>query len=158
QTDYPGTPPLWGYYNLVDVNPAKGESTRVLLFKADAHLAHSPWMQGLIQMSGRVLDDSHCDWIYSVGTAGGSRVASRLGDVAVTNAGHVLLDEAENRNGPIESGATVTGTSFPPTDLIDASRSLLYRMDGVVTESLLETLFKQVQAAAPTAAHLHLAD
>jgi hypothetical protein len=158
QTSYPGTPPLWGYYSVVDVIPGKGDSTRVLLFKADAHLAHSPWLKGLIEMVERVLDDSRCDWIYSVGTAGGSRVSSRLGDVAVTNAGHVLLHQEENRAGPVKSGSTVTGASFPRTDLIDASRSLLYRMDGVVTESELERLFTKVQAAEPTAAKLHLAD
>lgn len=157
QTDYEGAP-LWGFYALVDLTTAEGDARRVLLFKADAHLAHPPWISGLIQMVQQVLNDSACSWIYSIGTAGGSRDTSRLGDVAVTNAGQVLLQNADNLTGPIATGSTVTGTSFPSTDLIDPARSLLYPMDKAVTEPVLATLLTQVQTLDPSAAQLQLGD
>ena len=109
--------PLWGYYVLVDVVSASGETRRVLLFKADAHLAHPPWIPGLVQMTQQVLDDSGCGWIYSVGTAGGSRDDVRLGDVSITNSGHILLQKPENAGATITSGLTVTG------DVVPADRS-----------------------------------
>ena len=109
-------------------------------------------------MIQQVLDDSGCSWIYSIGTAGGSRDTSRLGDVGVTNAAHVLLQNANNLTGPIASGSAVTGTSFPPTGLIDSARSLLYPLDKAVTEPVLATLLTGVQTLDPSAAQLQLGD
>jgi nucleoside phosphorylase len=158
EANFPDAPPLWGFYALVEVTTAARTPRRVLLFNADAHLAHSPWVRGLIQMTQHVLDNSGCSWIYSIGTAGGNSVTSRIGDVAVTNAGHVLLKDAENQTPLVASGSTVTGPSFPSTDVIDSTRSLLYRMGDAVTEPVLETLFQKVQTAEPSAGQLKLTD
>lgn len=150
--------PLWGYYALVDVATSGGATRRVLLFKADAHLAHPPWIPGLVQMTQQVLDDSGCGWIYSIGTAGGSRDDVRLGDVSVTNAGQILLQKAENAGGPITSGLTVTGDAFPQTDLLQPAQSLLFAMDQVVTEEALASALQQLHAKDPASTQLQLAD
>jgi nucleoside phosphorylase len=157
QTDNVGAP-LWGYYELVDIATDGGGSKRVLLFKADSHLAHPPWMTGLIQMAQQLQADSGCDWVYSVGTAGGSRESVRLGDVSVTNAAHILLQNQQNLGGPIASDATVTSAAFPATDLFQSAQPLLFTMDTVVTTAALESALRQLHATAPASAPFQLSD
>jgi hypothetical protein len=150
--------PLWGYYRVVDLTTAGGQTRRVLLFKADAHLAHPPWIPGLVQMIKQVLDDSGCESIYTNGTAGGSRDDIRLGDVAVTNAGYILLKRPENLGGPIASATTVTDTAFPATELFGRAESLLFAMDQVVTEAALGDALGQLHTKDPTSSWIELAD
>jgi hypothetical protein len=157
QTDNP-TSPLWGYYQLVDCARAGGKTVRVLLFKADAHLAHPPWMDGLVAMANEVLNGSGCEWIYSIGTAGGTTIDEQLGDVTVTNAADILLQCPGNADGALKSGASVTGTAFPGTGVLGKVRPLLYDMSQSVTEHALDGLFADLQTTVPDAAKLKLSD
>jgi nucleoside phosphorylase len=150
--------PLWGYYQLVEIADAKGQTKRVLLFKCDAHLAHPPWITGLVQMAKQVLQDSGCGWIYSIGTAGGSNEDECLGDVSVTDAGQVELKKPENEGGPVKSGTSVAAKSFPPTDLFGPVQPLLFALDQVVTEAELQSALDELHRKDPDSASLSLAD
>jgi hypothetical protein len=156
QTDYPASP-LWGYYQLVDCTTAAGKTVRVLLFKADAHLAHPPWIDGLVAMTNEVLSCG-CEWIYSIGTAGGTVLAEQLGDVTVTNAAEILLKCPDNANGPLKSGASVTGTTFPGKTVLDKVPPLLYDMSQSVSEHSLEGLFTDLKKSVPDIGNVTLAD
>jgi nucleoside phosphorylase len=140
--------PLWGYYQLVDVATSAGATVRVLLFKCDAHLAHPPWIEGLIQMVQQVLTDSKPSWIYSIGTAGGSREDLRLGDVPLTNVAHIQLEKPENGGVPI-SGQTFTCEAFPSTDLLEPAQSLMFDLSEVVTEAVLNDALTTLHGKYP---------
>ena len=125
--------PLWGAYRLVKMKGASGKPISVLLFKCDAHLAHPPWIAGLIQMTQQILDDSGAAWIYSIGTGGGSRVDECLGDVVVTNAAHIQLKNPNNTSSPL-GGTSISGKAFPETGLLESvQRELFFRLSSVVT-------------------------
>jgi Phosphorylase superfamily len=149
--------PLWGYYQLVDVAGAGGKTVRALLFKCDSHLAHPPWIDGLVQMIEHILADASPKWIYSIGTAGGSRLNTRLGDVVVTNAGHIELKKPENAGVPI-GGQTFTGGAFPATGLFDAVRPLFFDLRTVVTPGALASAIDQVHYQVPDSSGLDVPD
>jgi hypothetical protein len=155
-TDNTGAP-LWGYYQLVDIATTAGATTRVLLFKCDAHLAHPPWIEGLVQMVKQVLDDSQAKQIYSIGTAGGSRLDVRLGDVPLTNTAHILLQNKENAGVPI-GGQTFTCDAFPEQDLLSAGAELMFPLSEVVTEESLEASLAKLKGIKPAVEPYALAD
>lgn len=128
--------PLWGYYQLVDIASGSG-SKRVLLFKADAHLAHSPWITGLENMVGAIAADMHPKQIYSIGTAGGAVLDERLGDVAITNSGKLQLKLPENLSSGL-NGKTFTSSWFPSWHLISKAQNLFFPLAKVASWSGLE--------------------
>jgi hypothetical protein len=156
-TKIPG-PPLWGLYRLVDVVTPNGKARRVILFKCDTHLAHPPYLAGLAQFVGQVLDETGAGWIWSIGTAGGSRLEACLGDVVVTNAAHITLRLSENAKSPINN-RTFTGTAFPPTTRFAAVQNhLFFDIATVVTTPRLERLIDELRVKDPHAAGLTFAD
>jgi len=148
--------PLWGYYNLVEVG-AGSEGLLVLLFKSDAHLAHPPWIAGLEQLLGQILDDSEVAWVYSVGTAGGSAESERLGDIVVTNSAHIQLKNPGNLGAPIDN-QTFTCGAFPSTRVVEEAQQLLFPLGTVVTDAALASLVQQLHAQVPDSVPFGLAD
>jgi hypothetical protein len=61
---------LWGYYRMVQITGQSGKALKVLLFKAQAHLAYDPYLSGLQAMTNAVLADTGAAYMYSIGTAG----------------------------------------------------------------------------------------
>lgn len=142
-TDNPGAP-LWGLYRLVDIRTTSKKTLRVLVFKCDAHLAHPPWLSGLAQMAGQILDETGAGWIWSIGTAGGSREDDRLGDVVITNAAHIELQKPDNKKSKINN-QTFTGKAFPSTKLFaTVQKNLFFDMATVVTSPVLENMVSQL--------------
>lgn len=138
---------LWGYYRLVDIASATGKSTRVLLYKSAAHLGHPPWLAGLKQMAEQILTDTGANVIYSIGTAGGSREAFRLGDVVITNAAQLSLKEPENVSSGL-SGKTFSSKQAPPsggTLLGKVQKQLYFKLDTVVTYAVLNRILQELQ-------------
>ncbi|MFM2066971.1 MAG: hypothetical protein RLZZ584_1880, partial [Pseudomonadota bacterium] len=56
-----------------------GKVLRVLLFKAQTHLAYDPYLAGLQAMTNTVLEDTGAAYLYSIGTAGGVGDSDLLG-------------------------------------------------------------------------------
>lgn len=60
---------LWGLFQMVRIVDRSGRPWNVLLFKSNAHLAHSPWLDGLSAMLRCIVEDARPDRIYTIGTA-----------------------------------------------------------------------------------------
>jgi len=129
---------LWGFYQLVDIQGAGGKSHRVLLMKADAHLAHPPWIAGLENMVKAVVADAKPTQIYSIGTAGGASVNQHLGDVAITNGGTLKLQMPDNTPSGL-NGQTFTSSWFPNWSLMAKAQRLFYKLSKVATQAGLES-------------------
>lgn len=156
-TDNPGAP-LWGLYRLLDITTTTGKTLRVMVFKCDAHLAHPPWLDGLARMIGQILDETGASTIWSIGTAGGSRLDARLGDVVITNAAHIQLQKPYNTASAINNG-TYTGKTFPSTKLFATVQAqLFFDMTTVVTHPMLENMLQQLHIKDAASASLTLDD
>jgi hypothetical protein len=131
--------PLWGYYQLVDIQGQSGAKTRVLLMKSDAHLAHPPWIAGLENMVKAVVADAGPKLIYSIGTAGGASVSQCLGDVAITNGGTLQLKVSDNTPSGL-SGKTFSSPSFPDLSLMPKARTLFFPLSKVATQKGLANI------------------
>lgn len=129
---------LWGYYQLVDIasNGPGSRKTRVLLFKADAHLSHTPWLAGLVTMVRVICADAEPKLIYSIGTAGGAALSQNLGDVSVTNSGTLQLQLQENLQSGL-NGNTYTSTAFPSWKLMAGAQKLMIPLSSIATWSEL---------------------
>jgi len=150
--------PLWGLYRLIDIKASRNKTVRVLLFKCDTHLAHPPYAQGLEQITGQLIDETGCSWIWSIGTAGGSRETENLGDVVITNAGHIQLKLSQNLSSGLNN-KTVKGKAFPSTKLFSTvQKNLFFDMATVVTWPVLETMLQELHQKDPTSAKLTLTD
>lgn len=153
---------LWGFFQLVQITDQSDRPWRVLLFKSNSHLAHSPWTEGLTVMLRCILEDTKPDRIYTIGTAGGSRLDQHLGDVVITNTALLELQRPQNTIDANNGGTFRCPTWFPSIALMGyLERSLLYRMNQVVTKKSLEDLFAQLQAKYsnhPDVAKLDLSD
>lgn len=131
---------LWGKYRMVEITTTGGAVRKVLLFKANAHLAYPPYCTGLMEMVGLFLDEAKPSQLYSIGTAGGSSLRDKLGDTVFTNAGHIMLEKKENDVCKI-NGKTVTGEWFPDLSLVPTVEgNLLFPLSEVVNEKELEYL------------------
>jgi len=138
---------LWGYFQMVEITDRSGRPWRVLLFKSDTHLAHSPWIEGLSAMMKCILKDVQPDRVYSIGTAGGARLAQRLGDSVITNCAMLDVQRPTNTLGDDNGSIYRCQTWFPATSLVaDVERSLLYRMNHQVNDAAFDELFAQLQA------------
>ena len=141
---------LWGLFQLVRVTDRSGRPWRVLLFKSNAHLAHSPWVSGLSEMMRCILTDTKADRVYTIGTAGGARLDQCLGDSVITNAATLKLQRPVNTTDNGNGSAFRSPDWYPATSLIDAvQEKLLMRLDTVVTMPALANLFTQLQAKHP---------
>jgi nucleoside phosphorylase len=154
-TDNPGAP-LWGLYRLVDIATTTAKTQRVMVFKCDAHLAHPPWLDGLARMVGQILDETGASWIWSIGTAGGSRLDIRLGDVVITNAAHIQLQKPDNKASKINND-TFKGKVFPASKLFSTVQEhLFFEMTTVVTHPVLERMLSELHIKDASAASLTL--
>jgi hypothetical protein len=131
--------PLWGYYQLVDIQGQSGAKTRVLLMKSDSHLAHPPWIAGLENMVKAIVADAAPKLIYSIGTAGGASVSQNLGDVAITNGGTLQLQISDNTSSGL-NGKTFTSSSFPDLSLMPKAQTLFFPLSNVATEAGLASV------------------
>jgi nucleoside phosphorylase len=157
-TDNAGAP-LWGYYRMIELRTLKAAKLRVLLFKCDAHLAHPPWIQGLTQMVGQILKDAQPAWIYSIGTAGGTREDIRLGDVVITNAAHIQLKNPSNVAASINNQSFTCAGGLPSSELLaQAQEELFFRMSNVVSYPALTNAVSQLHVQAPDSAKFGLDD
>ncbi|HKV93925.1 MAG TPA: GTPase [Candidatus Angelobacter sp.] len=154
--------PLWGFFQLVRIQDQSRRPWRVLLFKSNSHLAHSPWIDGLSTMLRCILEDTKADRIYSIGTAGGARLGQSLGDAVVTNAALLDLQRPQNTANAGNGQMFRCPTWFPSSGLSKkVQESLLFRMNRIVTRTALEQLFAQLQAkhaGDPNLAGITLAD
>ena len=151
--------PLWGYFRTVQIADASGTAKTVLLFKCGAHLAHPPWLAGLTAMIGQILTETQAGWIYSIGTAGGTRADVRLGDVVVTNAADIQLKNANNTGSPIAGQSFACAAGVPtPQLLADAQQHLFFGLGEAVNYPVLERLVHTLQLHVPQAASLTLED
>jgi nucleoside phosphorylase len=151
--------PLWGYFRVVQIGAAGGAQRTVLLFKCGAHLAHPPWLAGLAEMVAQILAETGASWVYSIGTAGGTRPEVRLGDVVITNAADIKLEKADNAGSPIvgQSFACPAGVPTPGT-LGEAQQHLFFGLGEAVNYPVLERLLHRLQIEQPEAGQLVLQD
>lgn len=143
-----GASRLWGYYRPVLINAVGGGSHTILLFKSDAHLAHSPYLAGLVKELQELIGDVGPSRIYSIGTAGGATSTQNLGDVAITNCATAKLTLADNSEST-DNGQTFTCASFFPnlTDLLPkVEQKLFYRLSDVATTAEWQRLLTQAKA------------
>jgi nucleoside phosphorylase len=153
---------LWGWFRLVEIIDLSKRPWRVLLFKSNSHLAHSPWIPGLSAMMRLILEDTQADRVYSIGTAGGSRTSQKLGDSVVTNCAQFDMQRPQNCQDADNGALYRCKTWYPTTALLtDAERSLLFKMNQVVTYDALEEILNELKAKHPgdaEVAALQLAD
>lgn len=141
---------LWGSFQLVRILDRSQRPWRVLLFKSNAHLAHPPWIEGLTAMLRAILADSRPDRIYSIGTAGGSRLDQHLGDAVITNAAMMLLQRPDNASNPGNGGAFRCRSWFPSTALLtEVANELLFPLGRMVTPTSLNELFTTLREKHP---------
>lgn len=140
-------PPLWGYYNLVQIE-TKGGPLRVLLFKSNAHLAHAPGYSAVAEMTARLIREAEPKYLYSTGTAGGSRYDQKLGDVIITNGGTLELQDDINRDYFAFNGKTFTCTDWftPESKIAPARDYLFFSLGNVVTYPALQALVGKLHA------------
>lgn len=146
-----GAPPLWGRYALVEIADKKGRAIRVLLFKSDAHLAHAPGLPALETMMSQIIAEAAPSWVYSIGTAGGTREDQRLGDVVITNAAKIELKNAINKAGFKLNGDTFTCADWYPsmTRMKEVEHQLFLRMSTMVTYPALDLLVAKLHEQVP---------
>lgn len=148
--NYSGDPKsgeLWGCFQLVRIMDQSQRPWRVLLFKSNTHLAHSPWIDGLSAMMRCILEDAKPDRVYSIGTAGGARPGQALGDAIVTNTAVLTLQHPQNTGDADNGKAFRCPTWFPSSGLSGKIEdSLLFPMNRVVTQVALESLFAELKA------------
>ncbi len=151
--------PLWGYYRVVQVTTARGAAKNVLLFKCGSHLAHPPWLAGLAEMVAQILTETGAAFIYSIGTAGGTRPEVRLGDVVLTNAAQIQLRNPNNVGSPTDGQLFSCAAGVPaPAVLASTQEHLFFALDDAVNYPVLERLWHRLQLEQPAAAGLELAD
>jgi nucleoside phosphorylase len=143
-------PPLWGLYALVEIE-SKGGPMKVLLFKSNAHLAHAPGLKTLAEMTVRIISEVKPKHLYSIGTAGGTRMSQKLGDVVVTNCGSIELENQINAGYFDWNGKTFTCRDwFPPQDRVAAAREqLFFSLANVVTYPTLQALVANLHEQVP---------
>ena len=141
---------LWGNFQLVEITDQSKRPWRVLLFKSNSHLAHSPWITGLSAMVRCILEDTKADRVYTIGTAGGARLDQCLGDAVITNTATLELQRPVNTVDNGNGNSFRCPTWYPSTSIIDAvQEKMLLKINSVVTMPVLTDLFNQLQAKHP---------
>ena len=152
-------PPLWGSYVLVEIEAAGGP-LKVLLFKSNSHLAHAPGLSALAAMTAQIIKEAQPRFLYSIGTAGGTRPDQQLGDVVITNAGRIELKDPINSPYFGWTGQSFSCTDwFPPTARIAAAQDqLFFSLSNVVTYPALQSLVQKMHEQVPVSAAIGLDD
>jgi nucleoside phosphorylase len=149
-TPPPPPPPLWGYYALVEIARRNGSALKLLLFKSNSHLAHAPGLSGLVQIVSQIIEDVSPQWIYSIGTAGGTREDQRLGDVVITDSATIRLENPINSGSFAWNGQTYTSAWFPSMALMgEAQQQLFFPMSAAVSYPALQLLVTKMHAQVP---------
>lgn len=139
-----------GLFQMVRIVDRSGRPWNVLLFKSNAHLAHSPWLDGLSAMLRCIVEDARPDRIYTIGTAGGARHDQRLGDTVLANAALLELQRPQNATSPEGGNMYRCPTWYPSTALVgEVESQLLFRMSEIVTPQSLAALFDELKARHP---------
>lgn len=137
---------LWGKFQLVKIIDQSNRPWRVLLFKSNSHLAHSPWIDGLSAMMKCIIADTKADRIYTIGTAGGARLNQALGDSVITNSAVLELQRPQNTTSSSNGNSFRCPTWYPNISLInEIENSLLFKLSEVATKENLLTLFNQLK-------------
>ena len=143
---------LWGYYLLISIQDKSGKDKKVILFKSETHLSHAPYIEGLTNMTKCIIEDAQPDQIFSIGTSGGPTVKTILGDVALTNSGHIKLKLKEN-DWVDYNDQTFTSSFYPYTDKVPLAEKLFIPLSTVMTPSelnyLIEKLHEEQKDSAP---------
>lgn len=137
----PKSPDLWGYYMLVGIKNKSGEEKKVIVFKAEAHLAHAPYSEGLVKMTQLICEDAKPSQLYSIGTSGGARITENLGDVNVTNAGFAKMKKEQNAQ---YNDKSVQGKFYPPFTLVPEVQKLFMPLSKVLDKDELYHLIYQL--------------
>lgn len=141
---------LWGEFQMVEIIDQSKRPWRVLLFKSNSHLAHSPWVDGLSAMMRCILTDTKADRVYTIGTAGGARLDQCLGDSVITNTASIELQRPQNIQDPSNGNAFRCPTWFPSTDLLQSvEQNLLFKLNTVANHDELQNLFNQLKSKHP---------
>lgn len=141
---------LWGQFQLVQITDQSKRPWRVLLFKSNSHLAHSPWIDGLSAMMRCIIRDTKAGVIYTIGTAGGARLNQSLGDAVVTNSAVIQLQRPENAKDPSNGNSFRCPTWYPGTSLLQTTEeNLLFKLSEVANDQSLLSLFAQLKAKHP---------
>ena len=83
----------WGSIFLVEVNGKK-----VLLIKSEMHISTDGKEMPVLAFVERIVKEASPKTLFTIGTAGGAKVDSKLGDVSITNAGKFeLTGEFKNK-------------------------------------------------------------
>lgn len=124
---------LWGFYRMVKITNANGIALNVLLWKSSTHLAHPPYCKGVMEMVELILKEASPKRLYTIGTAGGASVSERLGDTAITNAGHIIIKKPENKACDLNGKNVACDSWFPILDLLpEVQDKLLFDLNKVV--------------------------
>lgn len=144
---------LWGYFILVKI-----KEKRVMLFKSDAHLAHPNYITGLQHMMRYIINDANPTKIYSIGTAGGASLDDKLGNVVITNAGHIILKKKENSAAPYNN-QTISCDWFPSLALQKkVTDKFLMKLSKVLTSDEQNKLLEELHTKQPDSSGLTLDD
>ena len=137
---------LWGNFQLVEIKDQSNRPWRVLLFKSNSHLAHSPWIDGLSAMVRCILEDTQADRIYTIGTAGGARLTQALGDSVITNTATLELQRPQN-TGDKDNGAAFRCPNWYPSTkkTEEVQNNLLFPLSNVATLDKLQDLYNQLK-------------
>lgn len=153
---------LWGLFQMVEITDQSHRPWRVLLFKSNSHLAHSPWIDGLSAMMKCILTDTKANIVYTIGTAGGARLNQYLGDSVIANSAILDLQRPQNTIDAGNGSSYRCPTWYPATAIInEVQDNLLMKLNTVVTHEVLENLFKQLLAKHkndPSVSSLQLSD
>jgi Phosphorylase superfamily len=113
----------WGFFRLVQVG-----NLRVLLFKSQLHISTDGVTLPLLEMTRRILDDTGASLLLSVGTSGAVQPDDRIGDVAITNAAHLLL--TSNLETATYNDATFQSAFAPNFRLVPDAEALMLSISG----------------------------
>ena len=130
---------LWGFYRMVKIKSVGGVEYKVLLFKSSCHLSHPPYCKGLMEMVKVIINEAKPDRLYTIGTAGGSSLSEKLGDTAITNAGHIQIKMSENKDCKLDGVDVACNEWFPSFDLVPkVEEKLLFKLSEIVDQEELE--------------------
>lgn len=151
-------PDLWGFFTLVKIKNKAGKENTVLLYKSESHLAHPPYIQGLSDMVKDIITDVQPKQVYTIGTAGGASLNEVIGDVVVTNAGHIELEKEENK-GVDYNNKTFSCDWFPPMNLMKSiENNLLFPLSDVLTIDEFSKLINELHDNVEGSSQYTLAD
>lgn len=137
---------LWGFYRMAQITGASGKAIKILLFKAQTHLAYDPYLAGLLAMTNNILADTGAAILYSIGTAGGVGNTDLLGNTVVTNGGKLYMTNSNNAGSPLNNQTFTCTTWFPPFEMVQpVQEQLLYSLANVATWPQYDKLFAALQ-------------